>query len=152
MTPTFSWLFLVTLFRDGFLPVAYIAAANLVRLERLVCFQVSSSFQHLVRLLFLCWITGGHTVHQILKDFYLYCYQTHMVLPKSCLQSTWIAGASNQFHLISRKVEEIRKNLSPLSNSEFLHSLSCSDTFRYSNNKFKLAWNLTSQLCRVAFR
>ena len=45
------------------LSVAYLTVANLARLGILVQCQVSVRSQYLVRLLFQCWITGGHTIH-----------------------------------------------------------------------------------------
>ena len=52
-------VFLVTLFWVGFLNVVYFAVANLVRLR----ISVSGRSQDFVRILSLCWITDGHTIH-----------------------------------------------------------------------------------------
>ena len=58
------WFFLVTLFRvGGFLFVAYLTVANLARLVISVHCQVSVRSKYLLRFLYQCWITGGHTIH-----------------------------------------------------------------------------------------
>ena len=47
----------------GFLSVAYLTVGNLALLGIQVHCQVSVRSQYLVRLLFQCWITGGHIIH-----------------------------------------------------------------------------------------
>ena len=61
-----NFFYLVYL-ESGFLSVAYLAVANLARIGISVHCQVSIRSQYLVRLLSLCWITDGHTMHPPLK-------------------------------------------------------------------------------------
>ena len=48
---------------NGFLSVAYLTVVNLARLGNSVHCLVSVRPQYLVRLLSLCWITGGYIIH-----------------------------------------------------------------------------------------
>ena len=60
----YNGLSLNTLFRVGFLSVAFLVVAMLVLLGNSVCCYVSPRIQYLVRLLSSCWITGRHKIHQ----------------------------------------------------------------------------------------
>ena len=42
---------------------AYLTVSDLVRVGISIHCQVSARYQYSIRLLSLCWITGGHTVH-----------------------------------------------------------------------------------------
>ena len=60
--------FFVTLLRDGFfIRSSPLVVANFVRLGILICCLVSARSQYLVRLLSLCWTTGGHIIHPPIK-------------------------------------------------------------------------------------
>ena len=53
---------------SGLLFVAYLTIDNLVRPGILVDYYFLVRFQYLVRLLSLCWITGGHKNHPPIKE------------------------------------------------------------------------------------
>ena len=51
---------------SGFLSVAFLTAANLARRGISVYCYVTVRSQYLVKLLSLCWITGGQTIERLL--------------------------------------------------------------------------------------
>ena len=61
----FRYPFQLLYVESGFLSVAYLMVASLVQFGISVRCQVSAKSQYLVRLLSLCQISGGQTIHSI---------------------------------------------------------------------------------------
>ena len=84
-----------------FKSIAHLMVANLARLGISVYCQLSVRSQYLVRLLSLCWITGGHTIHPLIEGL-LPPTGVETTLPKFGLQSSWITDACHYTCLITR--------------------------------------------------
>ena len=55
--------FLLFYLESEFLSVGYLTIDNVIRLKISARYCVSAGSQYLIRLLSLCWIAGGHTIH-----------------------------------------------------------------------------------------